>query len=142
MGELSQSYDFISSINSNSACMTPGCKGKLVCTVLKRSGLGGAVDMYFTCNGCDNRKTRFQSSTRYKPPSGRSSQSTVGFMLEVAFLVAGCPYAKYLRLWVSLQSPPLRLLPPKSSYHHPHYNELAALLYGMIMPHCLVEDTS
>ena len=73
VGELSQLHEFVSSINSNSACMTPGCKGKLVCTALKRSGLGGAVDMSFTCDGCDNRKTTFQSSTRYKPPSGRSN---------------------------------------------------------------------
>ena len=93
VGELSQLHDFISSINSN---MTPGCKGKLVSTALKRSGLGGAVDTSFTCDDCDNRKTTFRSSTRYKPPSGRSNQSTVGFMLQVAFLVAGCPYAKYL----------------------------------------------
>ena len=56
VGELSQLHDFISSINSN---MTPGCKGKLVSTALKRSGLGGAVDTSFTCDGCDNRKTTF-----------------------------------------------------------------------------------
>ena len=77
VGELSQLRDFITSINSNSACMTPGCKGKLVCTALKRSGLGGAVDMSFACDGCNNRKTTFQSSTRYKTRQALRTEASI-----------------------------------------------------------------
>lgn len=98
VGELRKFHDFIASVNSNSACMTPGCVGKLVCYSLKRSKLGGAVDMNFKCNGCNNRNITFQSSSKYKPTMGRSQQTTVGFMLQVAFMIGGCTYAMYQRV--------------------------------------------
>ena len=52
--DLNQFDKFIKQVNEISCCATPGCKGALTPVYVRSVGLGGAVSISCTCNGCGN----------------------------------------------------------------------------------------
>ena len=76
-------------------CVTPGCNGRLVPIDIKSTGLGGAISMKYTCNGCVEQHAHFEAYCKYDREHG--SMSEVGMTVQVAFIVAGCTHATYYR---------------------------------------------
>ena len=92
VGESSQMEIFIEQINECSACTaTTGCSGKYVLTGIQLKGLGGAVNMTYSCDGCSNRTATFESSA-----VSSSRKLNIMKSLQVAFICAGCTYQKVL----------------------------------------------
>ena len=50
--ELKQLNTFVQLLNASRLCMTPGSSGILIPSSVKMSGLGGAISITFSCNGC------------------------------------------------------------------------------------------
>lgn len=46
--DLTSLQNFINQVNEIRRCTTPGCDG----TEVKSIGLGGAISIYYACNGC------------------------------------------------------------------------------------------
>ena len=94
MGVTSQLTDLIDQINATSMCkVNSGCTGKLKPACVRLAGLGGAVEMTFSCSGCKKGDVTFCSSVEHEI----SNQTVVGLALQVAFACAGCTHAKYHR---------------------------------------------
>ena len=89
--ELKQLDSFIEQLNSIRCCSTHGCTGVLIPSTVKSIGLGGAVSIFFTCNGCFLHHAHFESSVQYE------GTSEVSVAVQVAFMVAGCTHANYYR---------------------------------------------
>ena len=89
--ELKQLDIFIQQLNSIRCCSTRGCTGVLIPSTIKSIGLGGAVSIFFTCNGCFLHHAHFESSVQYE------GTSEVSIAVQVAFMVAGCTHANYYR---------------------------------------------
>ena len=81
--ELKQLENFIHQLNSIRCCSTQGCTGVLIPSTVKSIGLGGAVSISFTCNGCFLHHAHFESSVRYE------GTSEVSIAVQIAFMVAG-----------------------------------------------------
>ena len=47
-----QLENFVQSVNTIRGCKTPNCERALVPVAVKSRGLGGALSITFTCNGC------------------------------------------------------------------------------------------
>ena len=94
MGNACQVLEFVENINASCRCATPGCKGSLMPHRFISKGLGGAIKVFFVCNGCWVRTASFNSSLNYEGPS---SACVVGFALQVAFFISGRTYADYNR---------------------------------------------
>ena len=62
-------------------------------STVKSIELGGAVSIFFTCNGCFLHHAHFESSVRYEGTC--TSEASVA--VQVAFMVAGCTHANYYR---------------------------------------------
>ena len=57
--DLNQFDKFIKQVNEIRCCATPGCKGALTPVYVRSVGLGGAVSISCTCNGCGNQGVIF-----------------------------------------------------------------------------------
>ena len=73
--------------------MTPGCSGVLVPSSVKKSGLGGAVSITFSCSRCLLHHIPFESSMKFQS----FNTTKVGAAVQVAFVVAGCTHATYCK---------------------------------------------
>ena len=89
--KLKQLNTFVQDLNACRRCATPGCSGILVPSSVKKSGLGGAVSITFSCSGCLMHHILFQSSLKF------GGTTKVGTAVQVAFIVAGCTHATYCR---------------------------------------------
>ena len=50
--DIKSLQNFINQINDIRSCTTPGCDGNIVPTEVKSIGLGGAISIFYACNGC------------------------------------------------------------------------------------------
>ena len=64
--DLNQFDKFIKQVNEIRCCATPGCKGALTPVYVRSVGLGGAVSISCTCNGCGNQGAIFETSSKYE----------------------------------------------------------------------------
>ena len=98
---VGESTDLVDQINSSSSCKTAGCKGVLIPHKVVYTGLGGAVEMRFVCNGCWARTLSFCSSTKHVVPrQGRqltSACTIVSLALQVAHVAFGSAYRQYYK---------------------------------------------
>ena len=62
---LSQLDKFVQQINQVRQCCTPVCDGNLVPMSIGMKGLGGAVSVSYTCNGCALKSVQFEASQKY-----------------------------------------------------------------------------
>ena len=90
--ELKQLNTFIQLLNASRRCVTPGCSGILIPSSVKMSGLGGAISITFSCNGCLMHHIPFESSLKFK------GTTKIGTAVQVAFIVAGCTHATYCKV--------------------------------------------
>ena len=67
--------------------------GQLIPAKVETVGLGGTINITFTCNGCQLRSVSFQGSAMVEA----SRRTVVGLALAVAFIVSGHGYAKFNR---------------------------------------------
>ena len=101
--------NFIDQVNEIRRCTTPGCDGKIVPTEVKSLGLGGAISIYYACNGCVMKFAEFESSPKF---SGIGRMTEISMSVQVAFIVAGCTHATYYKvlknfLGIDAVSPPM-----------------------------------
>ena len=89
--ELKQLDSFVQQMNACRRCATPGCSGDLVPSSVKTSGLGGAVSITYSCDGCLAHHIPFESSLKCE------GTTKIGVAVQVAFIVAGCTHATYCR---------------------------------------------
>lgn len=61
---------------------------------MRCAGLGGAVSIKYTCNGCVCKTAMFQTSTKFE--LGRSCD--ISTAVQVAFIVAGCTHMTYYKV--------------------------------------------
>ena len=94
MGQTSQLQAFVDQINKTSKCATPGCNGILKPVTIDLVGLGGAVEIQYSCTGCVDRHVQFDSSTFHEA----SQQTVLSLTLQVAFVAAGCRYSQYKKV--------------------------------------------
>ena len=94
MGQTSQLQAFVDQINKTSKCATPGCNGILKPVTIDLVGLGGAVEIHYSCTGCVHRHVQFDSSAFHEA----SQQTVLSLMLQVAFVAAGCRYGQYKKV--------------------------------------------
>ena len=91
--DLLQLQRFIDAINASRGCRTPMCTGALVPVYVKSVGLGGALSISFSCDGCGLKHILFESSARYE----LENTSEIGVCVQVAFIVAGSTHATYAK---------------------------------------------
>ena len=91
--DLTQLDKFMKQLNQMRNCATPGCKGELTPVHVKSAGLGGAVSIGYTCNGCVSQTTLLETSAKYE----LTSISEISIAVQVAFIVVGCTYYKTLK---------------------------------------------
>ena len=91
VGQTSQVQAFVDQVNATSCCGTFGCIGLLKPTRVNQTCLGGAVNIDYDCTGCLECRLTFSSSVLCEA----SGQNVVPLDLKVAFIAAGCSYAKY-----------------------------------------------
>ena len=90
---LSQLDKFMEQVNSIRSCITPGCTGILIPVHVKSTGLGGALSVSYTCNGCAAHSALFETSSKYE----LANTSEISVAVQVAFIVAGCTHATYFK---------------------------------------------
>ena len=91
--DLTQLDKFMKQLNQMRNCATPGCKGELTPVHVKSAGLGGAVSIGYTCNGCVSQTALLETSAKYE----LTSTSEISTAVQVAFIVAGCTYTTYYK---------------------------------------------
>ena len=94
VGSLTEVDTFIKMINEIRCCVTPGCKGQLVPLSFDTKGLGGAVKIYYGCDGCDTSPVCFESSLK----SESLTSSEIGAAIQVGFIISGCMHATYCKV--------------------------------------------
>ena len=94
VGSLTEVDTFIKMTNEIRHCVTPGCKGQLVPLSFDTKGLGGAVKVYYGCDGCDISTVCFESSLK----SELLTSSEIGAAIQVGFIVSGCMHATYCKV--------------------------------------------
>ena len=94
VGSLTEVDTFIKMMNDIRCCVTPGCKGQLVPLSFDTKGLGGAVKIYYGCDGCDISTLCFESSLK----SELLTSSEIGAAIQVGFIVSGCMHATYCKV--------------------------------------------
>ncbi len=92
---LPQLEKIVQSVNTIRGCKTPICAGALVPVAVKSRGLGGALSITFTCNGCASQWALFDTCAKYQLRSGYVSDISV--CVQVAFLIAGNTHATYYK---------------------------------------------
>ena len=60
--ELSQLGNFINTVNEIRSCTTSGCKGMLAPVAVKCRGLGGAITVRYSCDGCNLKGATFEAN--------------------------------------------------------------------------------
>ena len=90
---LSQLDKFVEQLNSIRRCITPECNGILIPVHVRSTGLGGALSVSYTCNGCAAHSALFETSSKYE----LSNTSEISVAVQVAFIVAGCTHATYFK---------------------------------------------
>ena len=53
LGQTSQLRAFVDQVNATSVCATPCCSGKLKLVSVTLAGLGSALEVKYSCTGCD-----------------------------------------------------------------------------------------
>ena len=94
VGSLTEVDTFIKMTNEIRRCVTPGCKGQLVPLLFDTKGLGGAVKVYYGCDGCDISTVCFESSLKNE----LLTSSEIGAAIQVGFIVSGCMHATYCKV--------------------------------------------
>ena len=94
--DLNQFDKFIKQVNEVCCCATPGYNGALTPVYAKSVGLGGAVSISCTCNGCGNRGAIFETSSKYMYELGDATEISVA--IQVAFIIAGCTHMTYYKI--------------------------------------------
>lgn len=94
--DLNQFDKFIKQVNEIRSCATPGCEGALTPVYVKSVGLGGAVSISCTCNGCGNRGVIFEMSSKYMCELGSATEISVA--IQVAFIIAGCTHITHYKV--------------------------------------------
>ena len=86
---------FVSVINEIRGCKTPNCKGKLIPVEfeVKSTGLGGALNITYVCDGCQLRGANFTTCALSK----LINHSEISLCIQVAFIIAGCTHATYYK---------------------------------------------
>ena len=87
MIELSQSGNYINTVNKIRSCTTPGCKGNLAPVAVKCRGLGGAITVRYSCDGCNLKDARFEAHSKCETMLAGSN--TISVSLQVVFIIAG-----------------------------------------------------
>ena len=87
--DLRQLHEMFEHLNAIRSCTTPNCRGKLVAILVKRKGLGGAAQLTYNCDGCQEQELTLDTCK----PDGRKSEMNQA--LHVAFIISGCTYATY-----------------------------------------------
>ena len=87
MIELSQSGNYINTVNKIRSCTTPGCKGNLAPVAVKCRGIGGAITVRYSCDGCNLKDARFEAHSKCETMLAGSN--TISVSLQVVFIIAG-----------------------------------------------------
>ena len=93
--ELSHLGSFVSTVNQIWTCTTSGCKGNLAPVAVKCRGLGGAVTVRYSCDGCGLKGATFEAHSKCETVLAGSN--TISVSLQVAFIIAGCTHATYCK---------------------------------------------
>ena len=64
---------------------------------MKSVGLGGAVSISLTCNGCGNQGVIFETSSKYNM-YGLGSSTEISIAIQVAFIIASCTHTTYYKV--------------------------------------------
>ena len=67
--------------------------GKIVPVSIKSVGLGGAINIYYTC-GCAMKYAQLEASSTY---DGVSSMTEIGMAVQIHFIIAGCAHTTYIK---------------------------------------------
>ena len=94
--ELSKLGNFINTVNEIRSSTTPGCKGNLAPVVVKCCGLGGAIAVRYSCDGCNLKGATLE--THSKCETVLAGSNTISVSLQVAFIIAGCTHATYCKI--------------------------------------------
>ena len=86
--------NFIEQLNRIRKCTTPGCDGKIVPTSIESIGLGGSINICYTCSGCVMKYAQLEASSKY---DGVGSMTEIGMAVQVAFIIAGCTHTTYFK---------------------------------------------
>ena len=93
--ELSQLGSFISTVNQIRTCTTSECKGNLAPVAVNYRGLGGAITVRYSCDGCGLKGATFEAHSKCETVLAGSN--TISVPLQVAFIIAGCTRATYYK---------------------------------------------
>ena len=93
--ELWHLGSFISTVNQIWTCTTSGCKGNLAPVAVKCRGLGGAVTVRYSCDGCGLKGATFEAHSKCETVLAGSN--TISVSLQVAFIIAGCTRTTYYK---------------------------------------------
>ena len=93
--ELSHLDSFVSTVNQIRTCTTSGCKGNLAPVAVKCRGLGGAVTVRYSCDGCGLKGATFEAHSKCE--TMLASSNTISVSLQVAFIIAGCTHTTYYK---------------------------------------------
>ena len=94
MFELSQLGNFVSMVNANRRCTTPGCKGNFAPVAFNCHKLGGAITVRYSCDGCNLKGATFKAHSKCETVLAGSN--TISVSLQVAFIpfiIAGSTHA-------------------------------------------------
>ena len=92
--DLTSLDNFIEQLNQIRKCTTPGCDGKIVPMSIESIGLGGAINIRYTCSGCVMKYAQLEASSKY---DGVGSMTEIGMAVQVAFIIAGCTHTTYFK---------------------------------------------
>ena len=95
MFELSQLGNFVSMVNANRSCTTPGCKGNFAPVAFNCHRLGGAITVRYSCDGCNLKGATFKAHSKCETVLAGSN--TISVSLQVAFIIAGSTHATYCK---------------------------------------------
>ena len=93
--ELSKLGNFINTVNEIRSCTTPGRKGNLAPVTVNCRGLGGAIAVRYSCDGCNLKGATLE--THSKCETVLAGSNTISVSLQVAFIIAGCTHATYCK---------------------------------------------
>ena len=94
--DLKQLDKFVKQINMARNCATPGCRGALTPVHVRSVGLGGAVTIGYTCNGCASKTALFETASQYE----LGGTNEVSIAVQV---IAGCTHMTYYKTLSALK---------------------------------------
>ena len=86
--------NFIEQLNQIRKCTTPGCDGKIVPISIESIGLGGAINVRYTCSGCVMKYAQLEASSKY---DGVRSMTGIGMAVQIGFIIACCTHTTYFK---------------------------------------------